>query len=150
MKKLAVLFCLVCGLAASASVLTPAAGAATGYCAFPIDISVTQNGNPTFVFNLPPSGPFTSGIFAGQLFITITNSSDPTKSITVNASGPGFVLADGSLLAKGPLIYFADSSATGDLVGPGIFLVHGSVLLNGPNSQVLSGTVSSNLCAKIA
>ena len=152
MKKLAVLFGLICVLAASASVLTPAAGAtpSTGNCAFPIDISVTQKGNPTSVFNLPPSGPFTGGIFGGQVFVTVTNLNNPSKSITVNASGPGFQLADGSLRTTGALLYFASSSTTGDIPGPGIFLVHGPALINGFNTQLLGGTISGNLCAAIA
>src|ERR1041385_5824641 len=78
MKKLAVLLSLVCGLAASAFVLTRAAGAATGVtgiCPFPISIDQARQGNPTGGSHFPPSGPFTEGFFTGQAFITITNDS---------------------------------------------------------------------------
>jgi hypothetical protein len=151
MKKLAVLFSLVCVLAVSAFVLTPAAGATTvtGICSFPIDLEVTLHGNPTDSFHLPPGGPFSEGIFTGQFFLTITNETNG-NSIELNISGPGFNTLDGGQILSGVSLLFLRASATGDIVGPGMFLTHGPVLLTFTdhlNSELLSGgSVSGNLC----
>jgi len=157
MKKLAVLFTLVCGLAASAFVLAPAAGAVTGItgvCSFPISIDQVLHGNPTDASHFPTSGPFTEGFFTGQVFLTITNDLNG-NSIEVNASGPGFLTVDGGFILSGVSLLLLTSSATGDILGPGIFLTHGPVLETGVpghrNFELLSGgTVSGNLCGLIA
>jgi len=156
MKKLAVLFTLVCGLAASAVVLTPAAGAAagiTGICSFPISIDQVLHGNPTDASHFPTSGPFTQGFFTGQVFLTITNDLNG-NSIKVNVSGPGFNTVDGGFILSGVSLLLLRSSATGDVVGPGMFLTHGPVLLTFTdhlNAELLSGgTISGNLCGLIA
>jgi len=158
MKKLAVLLSLVCGLAASAFVLTPAAGAdtgITGVCSFPISIDQVLHGNPTDAGHFPPSGPFTEGVFTGQVFLTITNLTNG-HSIAINASGPGFIsTVDGGFILSGVSLLLLTSSATGDILGPGIFLTHGPVLETGVpghrNFELLSGgTVSGNLCGLIA
>jgi len=156
MKKLAVLFTLVCGLAASAFVLTPAAGAVTGItgvCSFPISIDQVLHGNPTDASHFPTSGPFTQGFFTGQVFLTITNVLNGNL-IEVNASGPGFNTVDGGFILSGVSLLLLRSSATGDVVGPGMFLTHGPVLLTFTdhlNAELLSGgTVSGDLCGLIA
>jgi len=134
MKKLAVLASLVCGLAASAFVLTPAAGATvfTDRCSFPVDATLSQKGNPTNPFNFPPDGPYTGGLFGGQVFVTITNLTDPIKSITVSVSGPTFFLDDGSVLFRGTAFFALKPSATGDIPGPGLFITRGPVRLTFP------------------
>jgi hypothetical protein len=156
MKKLAVLLSLVCGLAASAFVLTPAAGAVTGIngvCSFPISIDQVLHGNPTDASHFPTSGPFTQGFFTGQVFVTITNDLNG-NSIEVNISGPGFNTVDGGFILSGVSLLLLRSSATGDVVGPGLFLTHGPVLLTFTdhlNAELLSGgTVSGDLCGLIA
>jgi hypothetical protein len=154
MKKLAGLISIICALAVSAVVLAPGAGAGvTGICAFPISSEQTLHGNPTDAAHFPPSGPFTEGIFTGQVFVTITNDSNG-HSIELNISGPGFNTKDGGFILSGVSLLFLTSSATGDIVGPGIFLTHGPVLLTFPghlNTQLLSGgTVSGDLCGLIA
>jgi hypothetical protein len=154
MKKLAVLFTLVCGLAASAFVLTPAAGASiTGVCSFPISIDQVLHGNPTDASHFPTSGPFTEGFFTGQVFAKITNDLNG-NSIEVNISGPGFNTVDGGFILSGVSLLLLRSNATGDVVGPGMFLTHGPVLLTFTdhlNTELLSGgTVSGDLCGLIA
>jgi hypothetical protein len=156
MKKLAVLFTLVCGLAASAFVLTPAAGAdtgITGICSFPISTDQVLHGNPTDASHFPTSGPFTQGFFTGQFFVKITNDLNG-NSIEINASGPGFNTVDGGFILSGVSLLFLPSSATGDIVGPGMFLTHGPVLAtftDHSNTELLSGgTVSGDLCGLIA
>jgi hypothetical protein len=156
MKKLVVLFSLVCVLAVSAFVLTPAAGAVTGVtgvCSFPISIDQVLHGNPTDASHFPTSGPFTEGFFTGQVFLKITNDLNG-NSIEFNASGPGFNTLDGGFILSGVSISFLRASATGDIVGPGIFVTHGPVLetfTDHLNSELLSGgSVSGNLCDLIA
>jgi hypothetical protein len=156
MKKLAVLFTLVCGLAASGFVLTPAAGAdtgITGVCSFPISIDQVLHGNPTDTIHFPTSGPFTGGFSTGQVFVTITNDLNG-NSIELNVSGPGFSTVEGGFILSGVSLLLLTSSATGDVVGPGLFLTHGPVLLTFTdhlNTELLSGaTVSGDLCGLIA
>jgi len=109
MKKLAVLFSVVCGLAACASFLAPAAGAdvTNNRCQFPDDISAASKGNPNQPSSFP-SGPFA----VGQAFLKITNVNNPTKSITVNASGPVFLTDDGYLF-RGSSLLALTPAATG-------------------------------------
>jgi hypothetical protein len=153
-KRLAVLFSLVFGLAVSAVALAPGAGAVTGVtgiCSFPISFEQTRAHGDMGHF--PAGGPYTDGFFTGQFFLTITNDLNG-NSIEVNASGPGFNLVDGSFLLSGTSIFFLFPGATGDIAGPGIFVSHGPVdatLVDGHlNTEVLGGTVSGDLCALIA
>jgi len=151
-KRLAVLLSLVFGLAASAAALAPGAGAAplTGVCSFPISIEQTRAQGDSGHF--PTSGPFTDGFFTGQVFVKITNDLNG-HSIELNISGPGFNLVDGSFVLGGTSLLLLRSTATGDIAGPGLFVTHGPVILTFTdhlNVQVVGGTVSGNLCSKLA
>jgi hypothetical protein len=153
LKRPAVLLSLIVGLAASAVVLAPGAGAAplTGICSFPITLDPTRVQGDKEHF--PTNGPFTDGFFTGQFFLKITNDLNG-HSIEVNASGPGFNLADGSFLLSGTSIFFLRATATGDIAGPGIFVTHGPVdatfVVDHLNTEVLGGTVGGNLCPLLA
>ena len=152
-KRLAVLLSLVFGLAASALVLAPGAGAATGVtgvCSFPISLEQTRAQGDKG--HLSTSGPFT--VFTGQVFVKITNDVNG-HSIEVNASGPGFILDDGTFVLSGTSILLLGTLATGDIMGPGLFITHGPVRAIGSginiDTDVLAGTaVSGNLCASLA
>jgi hypothetical protein len=153
-EAVAVLLSLVFGLAASAVALAPGAGAVTGVtgiCSFPISLEQTRAHGDRGHF--PTAGPYTEGFFTGQFFLTITNDLNG-NSIEVNASGPGFNLVDGTFRLSGTSIFFLGPFATGDITGPGIFVSHGpvdSTFVDGHlNTEVRGGTVSGNLCPRIA
>ena len=153
--RLAVLLSLVFGLAASAAALAPGAGAAplTGFCPFPITIDQTR-GAQGDKGHFPMSGPYTDGFFTGPVFVKITNASNPSKSIELNVSGPGFNLVDGTFVLSGVSLVLLRANATGDIAGPGMFLTHGPVrltfIVDHLNTEVVGGTVSGNLCPLIA
>jgi len=153
-KRSAVLLSLVFGLAASAVVLAPATSAdsgVTGICSFPISFEQTLAHGDTGHF--PAGGPYADGFFTGQFFVRITNDLND-NSIEVNASGPGFVLENGTFRLSGTSILFLFAGATGDVPGPGIFVTRGPVdtaLIGGHlNTVVRSGAVSGNLCSQIS
>jgi hypothetical protein len=153
-KRLAVLLSLVFGLAASAVVLAPGAGAVTGVtgiCSFPISLDQTRAQGD--MLHSPTSGPFTQGFGTGQFFLKITNDLNG-HSIEVNASGPGFNLDDGTFVLSGVSILFLRANATGDIAGPGIFVTHGPVdltfIVDHLNTEVVGGSVSGNLCPLLA
>jgi hypothetical protein len=153
-KRLAVLLSLVFGLAATAVAMAPVAGSdsgVTGICSFPISFEQTRAHGDRGHF--PQGGPYTEGFFTGQFFLEISNDLNG-HSITVNASGPGFNLVDGTFVLSGTSIFFLGPDATGDILGPGIFVTHGPVATtfdNGHlNSERRGGTVSGDLCLRIA
>jgi hypothetical protein len=63
-------------------------------------------------------------------------------------------LVDGTFRLSGTSIFFLGPFATGDITGPGIFVSHGPVdatFVDGHlNTEVLGGTVSGDLCPRIA
>jgi hypothetical protein len=154
-KRLAVLLGLVVGLAASAVVLAPGAGAVaglTGVCSFPISLEQTRAHGDKGHF--VTSGPYSQGFFTGQVFVKITNDVNG-HSMQVNASGPGFILDDGTFVLSGTSILLLGPLATGDVAGPGLFITHGPVRVSGSglniDTDVLAGTaVSGNLCVSLA
>ena len=122
----------------------------TGICSFPISIEQTRAQGDKGHF--PTSGPFTQGFFTGQVFLKFTNDLNG-NSFEVNASGPGFNLEDGTFVLSGVSILLLRANATGDVAGPGIFLTHGPVRLTFTdhlNAEVVGGSVSGNLCPKLA
>ena len=152
-KQLAVLLSLVFGLAVSAVALAPGAGAVTGltgFCPFPISIDQTRAQGDKGHF--PMGGPFTDGFFTGQVFLKITNDVSG-NSIEINASGPGFNLVDGTFVLSGVSLLLLSATATGDITGPGLFITHGPVALTFTdhlNTEVVSASVSANLCTSLA
>ena len=75
--------------------LTPftlSGGTAAGSCTFDVGVAPQANrpnGERQILFA-------NSAIIAGPLFLTLTNLSDPTKTLNVNASGPGKISISGN------------------------------------------------------
>lgn len=67
---------------------TDTAGGA-GFCPFAVRLDITDNQN--YVFTTLEDGS-TALTFRGAARVTLTNVDDPTRSITLNASGPGDAL----------------------------------------------------------
>ena len=84
----------------------------------------------------------------GALKVTATNANDPSKSVTINVSGPLFVFAsDGTTLVK----------LTGSSFGPlplalsTVYFAHGQIVIDTTtgNAVKVTGT-TSDLCAALS
>lgn len=151
MRKLAI--CAL-GVMAFLAVLPPTAGAEqptrefipasditiTDSCSFDVGIHVVANNEYGITFANGPT------LVTGALKVTLTNLSDPSKSITLNIPGPGSytVTSDGGLTvdARGPWLFFY----------PGVLLYSAgrstlSVSASGEISLRQQGGTSTNLCA---
>jgi hypothetical protein len=106
---------LLLGTLALAFTLVPAAGAnpptktplpagdftISDACAFEVQVEILSNGE--FAINFANG----TAISAGQLKVRLTNLSDPSKTITLNISGPGRLIDDGAtLVADGPWLFY--------------------------------------------
>jgi len=58
-------------------------------CTFPVRLEVTANGAYTLSY-VDGNGNPDHAISIGRIFVRLTNVDDPSKSIEVNISGPGF------------------------------------------------------------
>jgi uncharacterized protein YaiE (UPF0345 family) len=115
----------------------------SGSCSFDVGVHIVTNNEYGITF---ANG---ATLVTGALKVTLTNLSDPSKSITLNIPGPGVFTAtsDGGLRidARGPWLFFY----TGVLLystGYSTFTVSAS----GVFSLSQQGGTSTNLCAVLA
>jgi hypothetical protein len=147
--------CIV-GLIAALFMLAPTAGAdpptrefvpagdftISGSCSFDVSAHVVANNEYGITF---ANG---ATLVTGAFKVTLTNATDPTKSITLNIPGPGLYTApDGGLRldARGPWVIFY----------PGVLLYAAgnmtlAVSASGEFSFTQQGGTSTDLCAVLA
>jgi hypothetical protein len=99
---------------------------------------------------------FASGtaISAGELKVRLTNLSDPSKTITLNISGPGRFLDNGAtLVADGPWLFFIFPGQLGPGSPPMLLLTVGRDILttNADGTQTFTPAANTtDLCAALA
>jgi hypothetical protein len=111
-------------------------------CAFPVDVHYDQSRETLRIFS--------NGDFAvtGALKVTVSNADDPSKSMTINVSGPEFVFvsADGDVVAR----------IVGAGFGPSFSLPiklvfnHGQILFDVISGSVTEVGVSTDLCTGLS
>jgi hypothetical protein len=115
----------------------------SGSCSFDVGVHVVANNEYGITF---ANG---ATLITGALKFTLTNLSDPSKSITLNIPGPGLftVTSDGGLRidARGPWLFFY----------PGVLLYstgHSTVTVSASGVIALSqqGGTSTDICAVLA
>jgi hypothetical protein len=114
----------------------------SGSCSFDVAVHVVANKEYGITF---ANG---ATLVTGTLKVTLTNASDPTKSITLNIPGPGLYTApDGGLRldARGPWLVFY----------PGVLLYAAgnmtfAVSASGEFSFTQQGGTSTDICAVLA
>jgi hypothetical protein len=109
-------------------------------CAFPVGIHTDVSNETAKIFS---NG---NVIITGALKVTLTNLNDTTKSVSINASGPGFFLVgdNGALLFKGTGAGFGPLENT-------IAFVHGLVLIPlVPSGTTLIFGHTVDLCAALS
>jgi hypothetical protein len=121
-------------------------------CSFPVLVHVDTNNEVTTIFSDGRT------LVTGSLKVTLTNTDDPTRSISVNVSGPGTFtpLPNGGTLQKavGPWVFFFAPNQLG-AGSPGmLILTTGVVTLqvdaNGNPTFTHANGTTTDLCALLA
>ena len=125
----------------------------TDSCSFPVFVHVDTNNEVTTTFSDGHS------LVTGSLTVTLTNVSNPSKSIHVNISGPGTFtpLPNGGTLQRsvGPWLFFFSPNQLGP-GSPGMLILTTGVvtLLLDPSGTPTSFThtngTTTDLCAQLA
>lgn len=133
-----------------ATPFTLSGGPAAGSCTFDVGVVPTPNrpnGERQILFDA------TSAIIAGPLFLTLTNLSDPTKTLTVNASGPGKInIAGNEETLLGPAFLGGFPPNVTEAAGlPAVSILKGQTVitfdnLGNPTSITHVGAPAQDLC----
>jgi hypothetical protein len=114
----------------------------SGSCSFDVAVHVVANKEYALTFSNGAT------LITGALKATLTNASDPSKSITLNIPGPGLytVSGDGTLTidARGPWLFFYPGTLV--YTAGHVTFTAGAA---GFSLEQLGGT-SSNLCSVLA
>ena len=87
---------------------------ANGFCSFPVEVAFPVNNETMLTWSDSAGNPIRSHI-EGHLVATLTNGLNPSKSVTVNISGPG------------EIVYNSDGTETITFLGSsGVFVLQGS------------------------
>jgi hypothetical protein len=125
----------------------------TDSCAFPVLVHIDTNKEVTTTFS---DGHM---LVTGSLTATLTNSTDPAKSVHVNISGPGTFtpLPNGHTLQKsvGPWLFFFSPNQLGPGTPGRLILTTGTVTaLIDPSGSLTSFThtngTTTGLCGQLA
>jgi hypothetical protein len=114
----------------------------SGSCSFDLAVHIVANNEYQLTFS---NG---AALVTGALKVTLTNVSDPTKSITLNVPGPGTstVSGDGTVTidARGPWFWF--------LPGVALYTAGHVIFTFGPAGFTLDqiGGTSTDLCSVLA
>jgi hypothetical protein len=115
-----------------------------GLCAFPVDITGTQDVRMTTFYDR--NGEVRGVLLTGPINVSVANSLTG-KAVTANISGPGKIDTAGTLTGSGPwlLFFFGDQTSS-----PFLLLVTGHLTV-APNGDLLSadGRIV-DLCAALA
>jgi hypothetical protein len=125
----------------------------TNTCSFPVFLHVDTNKEVTTTFSDGHK------LVTGSLTVTLTNVSDPARSIHVNISGPGTFtpLPNGGTLQRsvGPWLFFFPPNQLGPH-SPGMLILTTGVAtlvldINGtPTSFTHTNGTTTDLCAELA
>src|ERR1700739_2690852 len=120
-----------------ATPFTITGGTANGACAFDVGVVPTANrpnGEKEILFA-------NSVIITGPLFVTFTNLSDPTKTLSLNASGPGIInFAANEEILLGPSFISGFAPNLTEAAGlPSVALVTGRTILTFDNLGNVTG-----------
>jgi hypothetical protein len=127
----------------------PPTGSFEGICDFTVDYTIVQNNEYTLTY-FDASGKPVRLLTQGRLVVTMANASNPSHSMTVNISGPGWTT------------YNADGSLTITFLGRSAIFLDGQIMLSSGRAVVvasdplavgillLAAGNQSNLCATLA
>jgi hypothetical protein len=127
----------------------PPTGSFEGICDFTVDYTIVQNNEYTLTY-VDASGNPVRLLTQGRLVVTMANASNPSHSVTVNISGPGWTT------------YNADGSLTITFLGRSAIFLGGQIMLSSGRAVVvasdplavgillLAAGNQSNLCSTLA
>jgi len=127
----------------------PPTGSFDGICDFSVAYTIVQNNEYTLTF-FDSSGNRVRSLTQGRLVVTFANASNPSHSMTLNISGPGWTT------------YNADGSLTITFLGRSAIFLEGQIMLSSGRAVVvasdplavgillLAAGNQSNLCTMLA
>ena len=127
----------------------PPAGSFDGICDFSVGYTIMQNNEYTLTY-FDGSGNPVRSLTQGRLVVAFANASNPSRSVTLNISGPGWTT------------YNSDGSLTITFLGRSAIFLDGQIMLSSGRVVVvasdplavgmllLAAGNQSNLCATLA
>jgi len=127
----------------------PPAGSFDGICDFSVGYTIIQNNEYTLTY-FDASGNPVRSLTQGRLVVAFANASNPSHSVTLNISGPGWTT------------YNSDGSLTITFLGRSAIFLEGQIMLSSGRvvvvasdplaigMLVLAAGNQSNLCATLA